>query len=67
MAGPFPPFNRGTQGSAWGKIADGSDVDDGGRRDVHLRRSTANAGRSPLAFPVIGGFGNFASPGSITK
>src|SRR5262245_3178983 len=35
---------------------------------AYLRSSTTDTGRSlPLALPVIGGVGNFASPGSITK
>jgi hypothetical protein len=29
--------------------------------------STASVGREPSAFPVIGGFGSFASPASILK
>ena len=34
----------------------------------YLRSSTTDTGRSvPLALPVIGGFGSFASPGSITN
>ena len=37
------------------------------QRRHSLRSSTAWVGRSPLALPVIGGRGSFASPGSMTK
>src|SRR5207253_9882069 len=36
-------------------------------REGPVRSSTTDCGRSPLALPVIGGRGSFASPGSITK
>ena len=33
----------------------------------HVRGKTVRPGRAPVAFPVIGARGNFASPGSSTK